>query len=161
GIGAQMVRSGMVRRAIVGGSESMVNPSSMRAWEVLRVLTATLNRPFSRGRDGMVMGEGAAILVLEDLDDARARGASVIAEVAGYGASSDAGDLLKPDPVGASRAMHLAIEDAGLDIDQIGYVNAHGTGTVLNDLSETEALRRIFGNRLPAVPVSSTKPVHG
>lgn len=161
GMGAQMVRAGMVKRAVVGGSEAMVNPSFMRAWEVLRVLSPTVNRPFSRGRDGMVLGEGAAILFLEDMDDAIARGATVLAEVAGYGTSSDANDLLKPDPAGASRAMQLAIEDAGLDIDAIGYVNAHGTGTVLNDVSETEALRRVFGNRLPSVPVSSTKPVHG
>ncbi len=161
GIGAQMVRSGMVKRAIVGGTECFVNGSAMRAWEVLRVLTPTMNRPFSKGRDGMVLGEGAGIVVLEDMDDAIARGANVIAELAGYGTSSDAGDLLKPDPVGASRAMEQAIAEAGLDTTEIGYVNAHGTGTVLNDLSETEALSRIFGNRLPDVPVSSTKPVHG
>jgi nodulation protein E len=161
GMGAQMVRAGMVKRAVVGGSEAMVNPSFMRAWEVLRVLSPTLNRPFSRGRDGMVLGEGAAILFLEDMDDALARGATILAEVAGYGTSSDANDLLKPDPVGAARAMQMAIEDAGMDTSGIGYVNAHGTGTVLNDLSETEALSRIFGNRLPSVPVSSTKPVHG
>jgi nodulation protein E len=161
GVGFQMVRLGMVKRAVVGGSESMITPSVMRAWEVLRVLTPTMNRPFSRGRDGMALGEGAAVLMLEDFDDAHARGATIIAELAGYGTSSDANDLLKPDPVGAASAMQQAIADAGLDLDSIGYVNAHGTGTVLNDLSETEALRRVFGNRLPAVPVSSTKPVHG
>jgi nodulation protein E len=161
GMGAQMIRSGMADRALVGGSEAMVIPSVLRAWEILRVLTPTANRPFSAGRDGMVLGEGAAVLMLEDLDAAQARGARILAVIAGYGTSSDANDLLKPDPVGASRAMDLAIADAGMAPADIGYVNAHGTGTVLNDLSETEALRRVFGELLPGLPVSSTKPIHG
>jgi nodulation protein E len=161
GIGAQMVRSGMVERAIVGGSEAMLTPSVMRAWELLRVLTPSANRPFSKGRDGMTLGEGAAVLMLEDLDAARARGAPILAVLAGYGTTSDANDLLKPDPQGSSRAMQLAIADAGLAPDEIGYVNAHGTGTVLNDQAETEAMQIVFGNRLKDVPVSSTKPIHG
>jgi nodulation protein E len=161
GIGAQMVRSGMVERAIVGGSEAMITPAGMRAWEILRVLTPTFNRPFSKGRDGMTLGEGAAVLMLEDLDAAKARGANILAILAGYGTTSDANDLLKPDPQGSSRAMQLAIDDAGIPADEIGYVNAHGTGTILNDQSETEALGIVFGNRLKEVPVSSTKPIHG
>lgn len=161
GIGVQMVDSGMVERAIVGGSEAFISPSGLRAWEILRVLTPSKNRPFSKGRDGMVLGEAGAVLVLEDLDRAKARGAPILGIISGYGTTSDANDLLKPDPVGSSRAMKLAIADAGLEPDDIGYVNAHGTGTVLNDLAETEALGRIFGNRLKDVPVSSTKPVHG
>lgn len=161
GVGMQMVRSGMVERAIVGGSEAMITPAGMRAWELLRVLTPTANRPFSKGRDGMVLGEGAAVLMLEDLDAARARGAPILAVMAGYGTTSDANDLLKPDPNGSSRAMQLAIADAGIDAGEIGYVNAHGTGTILNDQAETEAMRIVFGNRLAEVPVSSTKPIHG
>lgn len=161
GMGAHMIRAGMADRAVVGGSEAMILPPVLRAWEILRVLTPTANRPFSKGRDGMVLGEGAAMLVLEDLDAARARGAHILAELAGYGTTSDANDLLKPDPVGAGRAMLQAIEDAGMAPEEIGYVNAHGTGTVLNDLTETEALRRVFGGHLPNLPVSSTKPIHG
>src|SRR5690606_10352618 len=115
GVGMQMVRSGMVERAIVGGSEAMITPAGMRAWELLRVLTPTANRPFSKGRDGMVLGEGAAVLMLEDFEAARARGAPVLAVIAGYGTTSDANDLLKPDPRGSSRAMQLAIADAGMD----------------------------------------------
>lgn len=161
GIGMQMIRTGMVDRAIVGGSEAMLTPAVMRAWEVLRVLTPTANRPFSKGRDGMVLGEGAGVLVLERADSARQRGATALAELAGYGTASDANDLLRPDPVGAARAMQLALESAGLEPGDIGYVNAHGTGTVLNDVAETQALTAIFGGRLGALPVSSTKPVHG
>lgn len=157
GIGMQMVRSGMVDRAIVGGSEAMIVPPVMRAWEMLRVLSPTGSRPFSTGRDGMVLGEGAAVFVLE----AASSDTVGIVEVAGYGTSSDANDLLRPDPVGAARAMRLALDDAGIDIDGIGYVNAHGTGTVLNDVAETTALASVFGDRLPGLPVSSTKPVHG
>lgn len=161
GIGAQMVRSGMVERAIVGGSEALITPGSMKAWELLRVLAPVANRPFSKGRDGMTLGEGAAVLMLEDLEAAKARGAPILAILAGYGTTSDANDLLKPDPQGSSRAMQLAIDDSGIDLAEIGYVNAHGTGTVLNDSAETEALGIVFGNRLKDVPVSSTKPIHG
>lgn len=161
GLGFQMVRAGMVDQAIVGGSESMLTPAAMRAWEILRVLTPTATRPFSKGRDGMVLGDGAAVLVLEDFEAAKARGAVILAELAGYGTSSDALDLLRPDPVGAARAMQLALDDAGLAPTAIGYINAHGTGTVLNDVAETAALQSVFGAALDHIPVSSTKPVHG
>jgi nodulation protein E len=109
----------------------------------------------------MVLGEGAAILVIEDMEKAEKRGAPIIAELAGFGTTSDAAELLRPDPDGAQRAMHAAISDAGLQPKDIGYVNAHGTGTVLNDLVETRALTTIFGSALKEVAVSSTKPVHG
>lgn len=158
GLGLQMVRAGMVDRAIVGGSEAMLIPPVMRAWEMLRVLTLQASRPFSTGRDGMVLGEGAGVLVIEAAE--MATGVPIV-ELAGYGTSSDANDLLRPDPVGAARAIELALADAGMAADEIGYVNAHGTGTVLNDASETAALRAIFGYGLAALPVSSTKPVHG
>lgn len=161
GLGLQLIRAGIVDRAIVGGAEAMLTPSVMRAWELLRVLSPGGSRPFSSGRDGMVLGEGAAMLVLEREADARARGATPLARLAGYGTTSDAGDLLRPDPAGAARAMRLALDDAGLAPDAIGYVNAHGTGTVFNDTAETEALRSVFGPHLEQLPVSSTKPVHG
>lgn len=161
GLAMQMVRAGMVERCIAGGAEALVAPAVFRAWEVLRVMTPTLCRPFSRGRDGMMLGEGAAVLVLETEEAALARGAPILAEIAGYGTTSDAGDLLRPDPSGAAASMAAAIADAGLTPSDIGYVNAHGTGTVANEQSETEALRRVFGRDLAGLAVSSTKPIHG
>lgn len=160
GLGLQMIQAGIVDRAIVGGSEAMLTPAVMRAWEVLRVLTPAVSRPFSKGRDGMVLGEGAGILVIEREDAALARRAEPLCVLAGYGTSSDANDLLRPDPVGAARAMRLALEDADVSAADIGYVNAHGTGTVLNDAAESAALQAVFGDA-GVPPVSSTKPVHG
>jgi nodulation protein E len=161
GIGAFLVRSGVIDRAIVGGCEAGTTPGSMRAWELLRVLTPDCCRPFSLGRNGMVLGEGAGVFLLESTDQVRARGATPLAEIAGYGTSSDANDLLRPDVDGAAAAIGRALEDAGLAPDAIDYVNAHGTGTIANDIAETEALRKIFGDRLAELPVSSTKPIHG
>jgi nodulation protein E len=161
GLAMQMVRAGIVERCIAGGAEALLAAAVFRAWEVLRVMTPTLCRPFSQGRDGMMLGEGAAMLVLETEEAALARGAPILAEIAGYGTTSDAGDLLRPDPAGAAAAMAAAIADAGLAPADIGYVNAHGTGTVANEQSETEALRRVFGQDLAGLAVSSTKPIHG
>lgn len=161
GIGAFFIRTGLIDRAIVGGSEAGLTPTAMRAWENLRVLTPDFCRPFSKERNGMVLGEGAGIFVLEAEEIARARKTEPLAEIAGYGTTSDAKDMVRPDIDGAEKAMRLALVDAGLSPDAIDYVNAHGTGTILNDVVETEALRRVFGSRLPNLPVSSTKPVHG
>lgn len=161
GLGLFLIRAGLIDRAIVGGAEALLSPGVMRSWEMLRVLTPTLSRPFSQSRDGMVLGEGAGMLVIETLERAEKRGVPIIAELAGYGTTSDAGDLLRPDPTGARRAMELAITDAGLQPRDIGYVNAHGTATVLNDIAETEALKLVFGSALKQTAVSSTKPVHG
>ena len=161
GVAAHMIRHGMLKRCIAGGSEALIVPSVFRAWELMRVMTAGLCRPFSVGRDGMTLGEGAGVVVLESLDAAQARGATILAEIGGYGSTSDANDLLRPDPRGAGDCMQAAIRDAGLDTSDIAYINAHGTGTVANELSETEALRNVFGNRLGDVLVSSTKPIHG
>ena len=161
GTAMQLVRAGVVERCITGGTEALMVASIFRAWEVLRVMTPTLCRPFSTGRNGMVLGEGAAVLILETEEAARRRGAPILAEVAGYGTTADAGDLLRPDPVGAAASMTAAIADAGLAPADIGYVNAHGTGTVANEQSEAEALKQVFGNSLPGLAVSSTKPVHG
>jgi nodulation protein E len=161
GMGAWLIRSGAIDRALVGGSEASLTTTSFRAWELLRVLTPDLCRPFCKRRNGMVLGEGAGIFVLETMASAEARGATPLAEIAGYGTSSDAADLIRPDPRGAADAIRLALEDANLQPDAIDYVNAHGTGTILNDIVETEALKRIFGACLPGIPVSSTKPIHG
>jgi len=161
GIGAMLVRSGAVDTAIVGGSEASIAASYIRAWELLRVLTPDYCRPFSINRTGMTIGEGAGVLVLENAETAKARGATPLATIAGYGTSSDAKDLVRPDPAGAAAAMRDAIEESEISPDQIDYVNAHGTGTVMNDVIETEALRSIFGERLGKIAVSSTKPIHG
>jgi nodulation protein E len=161
GLGLMLLRQGLADRALVGGSECLIAPATFRAWETLRVMTLGSCRPFSKGRDGMTLGEGAAMLLLETEQAARARGARAHAELAGFGTTSDAGDIVRPDAAGAAAAMAMALADADLEARDIGYVNAHGTGTILNDRSESEALRRIFGTSLDTLAVSSTKPVHG
>jgi nodulation protein E len=161
GIGAQMIRAGMVDRAIVGGTEDCVTIGTMLAWEALRVLTPNICRPFSKDRNGMVIGAGAGVFILEAEEVAAARNAEVLAELAGYGTTSDAKDPVRPDVFGASSCMRNAIEDAGIVPDDVDYINAHGTGTTVNDINESEAIGRVFGKRGPHVPVSSTKPVHG
>jgi nodulation protein E len=161
GIGLQLVRSGAVDIAVVGGTEDCITNNSMRAWESLRVMTPDFCRPFSKGRNGMVLGAGAGCLILETEEHAKARGATPLAELAGYGTSTDAKDPVSPDVNGAARAMRAAIEDAGCATDEIDYVNAHGTATIVNDANEAAALNLVFGERAPRLPVSSTKPIHG
>jgi nodulation protein E len=161
GMACLLIRAGLIDRAIAGGSDSTITPLNIRAWETLRVLTPDFTRPFSIGRNGMVLGEGAAVFILESERAARARGVVPVVDLAGYGTSSDALDIVRPDIEGAATAMRLAIEDAGLAPEEIDYVNAHGTGTVANDIAEAEALQRVFGRRLCELPVSSTKPIHG
>jgi len=161
GMGCFLIRSGLIDRAIVGGSDSSITALNIRAWETLRVLTPDCPRPFSIGRNGMVLGEGAGIFVLESEATAFARGATVLAEMAGFGTTSDAFDIVRPDVEGAANAMRIAIADAGLVPEQIDYVNAHGTGTVANDNVEAKALRSVFGPRLRELAISSTKPIHG
>jgi nodulation protein E len=161
GVGAHLIRSGLVDRAIVGGTEDCITNSSMLAWEALRVLTPDLCRPFSKGRNGMILGAGAGVFVLEEEAVARARGAEPLVELAGYGTTADARDQVRPDAAGAAACMRQAIEDAGCSDEEIDYVNAHGTGTTVNDMTESEALGMVFGKRLPQLPISSTKPIHG
>jgi 3-oxoacyl-[acyl-carrier-protein] synthase II len=122
-----------------------------------------ISRPFDARRDGFVMGEGAGVLVIEEAEAATARGARVLGEIVGYGASSDAHHLTAPDPSGAqsARAIRMALDDAGLTVEEVDYVNAHGTSTPLNDRSETDALKLAFGDAAQTVPVSSTKSVIG
>jgi len=161
GLGLQMIRAGMIDKAIVGGAEACVINGTIRAWEALRVLTPDLCRPFSKGRTGMSLGEGAAVFVLETEDAARARGCAPLCELAGYGTSADAKDPVRPDLDGVSSAIRFALDDAGLAPEDIHYVNAHGTATHANDITESEAIIRVFGDWGRQVPVSSTKPVHG
>ena len=161
GQAAMMIRSGMVDVAITGGSDASIVPGFMKGWEGLRVLASEACRPFSRDRTGLVIGEGAGILVLEAAEHALARGAAPIMEVAGFGMGADGVDITAPHPDGAARAMRAALADAGCEPGQVGYVNAHGTGTRLNDKTETAALRAVFGRGLDAIPVSSTKSMIG
>lgn len=158
GLAFQMVRSGACPAVITGGSDAMLTYAGLKAWEGLRVMAPDMCRPFSATRKGMVQGEGAAVFVFEDMDRARARGARVLAEVAGFGMTSDAEDIVRPSQVGAERAMRAALQDAGLRSGDVGYINAHGTGTKLNDSTESAAIRAVFDS---PPPVSSTKAMHG
>jgi nodulation protein E len=158
---AWLVRSGQLDLALAGGSEAPLCYGHLKGWEGLRILAAETCRPFSLGRDGLVLGEGAGVLVLESEAHARRRGARVLAELAGAGMCADAGDLLLPDPDGARRAMEGALAEAGLTPSQVDYINAHGTGTQANDVNETQAIRRVFGAQASRLAVSSTKSMHG
>jgi nodulation protein E len=161
GIAYWMVSHGMVDRAIAGGSEAPFSRGHLKAWDSLRAVSSDLCRPFSAGRKGMVLGEGGGALVLENLEAARSRGANVYCEIAGFGMSSDAAHMTKPSRRGAARALRSALSDGGLDPGDVSYVNAHGTGTPLNDLVEAEALADVFGDRSSTLLVSSTKSMHG
>jgi nodulation protein E len=159
GIGVHLIRSGLADRAIVGGTEDCMTNSAMLAWEALRVLTPDACRPFSKGRNGMVLGAGAAVFIIEEAEYAHARGAEALVEIAGYGTSADAKDPVRPDVQGAAACMRNALADAAIEAEEIDYVNAHGTGTTANDATESAALGLVFGGR--NLPVSSTKPIHG
>jgi nodulation protein E len=154
----QMVRAGMTPVMLAGGSDAMLCFGGLKAWEGLRVLSEVACRPFSKGRDGMVMGEGAAVFVLEDRDHALARGAEILAEVAGFAMTSDAGDMVQPSVDGAVRAMAAALCCARMSAAEVGYINAHGTGTIANDRCEALAIAQVFQ---ADVLVSSTKSLHG
>jgi nodulation protein E len=147
--------------AITGGSEAPFSFGILKAWEAMRVVSPETCRPFSKDRRGMVLGEGAAMLVLEPLEAAAARGARIHAEIVGVGMSADAGHITQPSADGAARAMRGALRGAGLAPEQIGYINAHGTGTLANDATETVAIKAVFGDRAAKIPVSSTKSMHG
>lgn len=161
GLAFHMIRTGMIDMAITGGSDASIVVGFMKAWEALRVLSPDACRPFSKDRTGLVIGEGAAILVLEEWQQARARGATIYAELVGFGMSADAGQLTAPDPAGAVQAMVAALDDAAMTPAKVDYVNAHGTGTRLNDITEVAALRQVFGAHLDGLPVSSSKSMLG
>jgi nodulation protein E len=156
-----MVRSGMCDVALTGGSEAPFSYGILKAWEAMRVVSPTVCRPFSRDRTGMVLGEGGAMMVLESLDHAQARGARPLAEIVGFGMSSDAHHITQPSAEGAAKAMRMALKDARIAPEQIGYVNAHGTGTTVNDITETRALHLAFGDHAKRLAISSTKAMHG
>lgn len=157
----QMVRAGMSPVMITGGSESMLCFGGVKAWEGLRVMSKKACRPFSANRNGMVQGEGAGIFVFEDYEHAQARGADILCEVLGYAMSSDASDIVMPSKQGAARAISGALQDAGVDRDRVGYINAHGTGTVANDKTECAAVADVFGPHADRLMMSSTKSMHG
>ena len=157
----QMVRRGDAELAIAGGSEAPFSLGLLKAWEAMRVMAPDTCRPFCKARRGMVLGEGGAMLVLEPLERARARGARIYAEILGFGSSSDAHHLTQPTMEGPSRAMRLALRDGGVAPEQIGYINAHGTGTPGNDPTETKAIRNVFGATADRISISSTKSMHG
>jgi nodulation protein E len=161
GLAFQMVRSGAARAMLTGGSEAMLCFGGIKAWEGLRVMSKTACRPFSANRDGMVQGEGAAVFVFEEYEHARARGAVMLAEVAGFAMTSDAGDIVMPQAAGAERAMTGALRDAGLNPEDVGYINAHGTGTAANDKTECAAVAHAFGHHADRLMLSSTKSMHG
>ena len=157
----QMVRSGLSDVMITGGSESMLCFGGVKAWEGLRVMSKDACRPFSANRNGMVQGEGAAIFVLENFDNARKRGAEILAEVIGYAMSSDASDIVMPSKQGAARAIKGALIDAQLNSEEVQYINAHGTGTAANDKTECAAVADVFGKHADNLMISSTKSMHG
>ncbi|HEX4480389.1 MAG TPA: beta-ketoacyl-[acyl-carrier-protein] synthase family protein [Rudaea sp.] len=156
-----MVRSGKVDFAVTGGTEACITVPTIKAWEAVRVTADDTCRPFCKQRRGMVLGEGAGIFVLEEYEHARQRGATILAEFAGSGMSADAGDIVLPSETGAARALASALRDARLDAGDIGYINAHGTGTPANDPTESKAIRRVFGEHANTLAVSSTKSMHG
>jgi nodulation protein E len=156
-----MVRNGVTDLALSGGSEAPFSFGILKAWEAMRVVSPETCRPFSKDRRGMVLGEGAGMVVLEPLEAARARGAHIYAEIAGLGMSADAGHITQPSAAGAARSMRAALRDAGIAPEDIGYINAHGTGTTANDCTETAAIREVFGAHADRLAVSSTKSMHG
>ena len=156
-----MVRNGRVEVAVTGATEACVTEPIMKAWEAMRVTADDTCRPFCKQRRGMVLGEGAGIFVLEEYEHARRRGATILAEFAGSGATADAIDMVFPSEPNVARAIQQALDDAGLTAADIDYINAHGTGTPANDPTETKAIRRVFGAHADRVAVSSTKSMHG
>lgn len=156
-----MVRSGMLDCAITGGSEAVFSYGFLKAWEAMRVVSPDTCRPFSRDRKGLILGEGGAMLVLEPMEAALARGARIYAELCGFGMTSDAHHITQPTMEGPASAMRLAMADAGMAPEEIGYVNAHGTGTTANDATETRALRCVLGTHAEKIAISSTKSMVG
>ena len=156
-----MIRSGSADAALAGGHEAPLTYGFLKSWEAMRVVSPTTCKPFSSLRDGITLGEGAAVFVLEEREQALARGAPVYAEICGFGMSSDAFHITQPCASGPAMAMRAALRDAACEPAEIGYINAHGTGTVANDCAEAQAIHELFGELAFAIPVSSTKALHG
>ena len=156
-----LIRNGVCDAAITGGSEAVFTWGFLKSWEAMRVVSPDTCRPFSKDRQGLILGDGGAMLILEDYEAAVARGAHVHAEIVGFGMSSDAHHVTQPSADGAALAINAALRDAEIVPRQIGYINAHGTGTVTNDHTETAAIRTVFGAHADELRVSSTKSMHG
>ncbi len=156
-----MVRSGMAKVMVTGGSEAMLCFGGIKAWEGLRVMSKDACRPFSATRNGMVQGEGAGVYVFEDYEHAKARGAEILCEVIGFAMTSDASDIVMPSKQGAARTIAGAVRDAKLNKEEVGYINAHGTGTAANDKTECAAVADVFGHHADKLMISSTKSMHG
>jgi nodulation protein E len=159
--GCTMIQSGMVDVALVGASDAPFTFGLLKSWEALRVATHDTCRPFCADRSGIVLGEGAGMVVLESEQHAKARGARIYAQLAGCGMTSDAGHITRPDVTGISSAIINALDYAGINPDEVDYVNAHGTATQANDIAETAAINQVFGDRAKKLAVSSTKSMHG
>ncbi|MFA6972439.1 MAG: beta-ketoacyl-[acyl-carrier-protein] synthase family protein [Gallionella sp.] len=164
----RQIKHGYADVMLAGGSEAMLTLGAMKAWEALRTMAqedpsdpGASCKPFSKNRSGLVLGEGAAVLVLEDAERAIRRGAKIYAELAGYDCSSDSSHITKPDSAGQTRTILSALKDANLQPQDIGYINAHGTATQAGDIEETRALKQAFGSHAYNIPVSSTKSMHG
>jgi len=162
-----LVKFGMADIMLAGGCEAPITFGMIRAWESVRVLASGNGdpsracRPFSADREGFVLGEGAAMLLLEELEHAKRRGARILAEISGYGLSSDAGHITQPSVEGPARAVRMALEEAQVAPQEVDYINAHGTGTRLNDSTETQVIKKVFGEHARQLAISSTKPMHG
>lgn len=161
GLAFQMVRSGMVDAAVTGGAEAPLTHGTIIAWQGLRIMAPDTCQPFSADRKGLVLGEGAAILVLENYEHARRRGADILGEFIGFGMSADAGDIVLPSLDGAVSAIESCLLDAQLSPESVDYINAHGTATTVNDITETAAIHKAFGEHARKLAVSSTKSMHG
>lgn len=164
----RQIRHGYADAMLVGGSDALLTKGTIRAWQAMHTLAKrhadgpqASCRPFSKDRSGLVLSEGSAMLVLEDWDTAQRRGAHILAELAGYASTTDAHHLTQPEAQGQAAAMTLALQDAGLNASEIGYLNAHGTATDVGDVVETNAIKLVFKNDAKSLPISSTKAVHG
>ncbi|MCB1520305.1 MAG: beta-ketoacyl-[acyl-carrier-protein] synthase family protein [Hyphomicrobiaceae bacterium] len=161
GVTLDYIRNGIVDVGVAGASEAVLTYGSMRTWQAMRVLSPEGCYPFSKKRNGTVLAEGAGILVLEELEHARRRGAPILAEVLGFGMSSDSKDMVNPDIDGPRMAMQFALDNASIDPSEVDYLNAHGTATKLNDVNETNAIKMVFGDYAKKLAISSTKSMHG
>lgn len=161
------IKFGMADMMLAGGSDAPITYGMMRSWESIRVLATgngdarTACRPFSADREGFVMGEGAGVIMLEELEHARQRGAKIYAEIAGFGMSSDASHITQPTLVGPARAIRMALDEGSVNPGEVDYINAHGTGTPLNDVTETQVIKSVFGDHASRLAISSTKSMHG
>lgn len=156
-----LIRNGICDQAICGGSETPFTYTFLKAWEAIRVVAPDTCRPFSKNRQGMILGEGSGMLVLESLENAKKRKANILGEIVGFGMTSDASHITKPDQKGAEKAMEMAMQDGSVNPAQIGYINAHGTGTLVNDTMEVAAVKNVFGHHAHTLSISSTKSLHG